>query len=227
VLLLVSPRPLPALTDALLLAMAPPLRTAIAGLGRIGYSFHLQHCVIDPRFEVVAVVDKEHLRCAEAALEFPDVATFSTWDELLASPQTFDSLDVVVIATPTQLHRQMACDAMARGCDVIVEKPLAPSVAEVDAIAEAAQRHGRQCFVFQPHRWSAESRGAKAIIDSGLLGPLYCIRRTYHTYRRYVRLTGWLYVSATHCSLTTAGGAAAPLSGATTGRRSLPMTAGC
>eukprot|EP01047_Picozoa_sp_COSAG01_P072469 COSAG01_NODE_11531_length_1912_cov_2.636514_1_plen_374_part_00 len=161
--------------------MPPPLRTVVAGLGRIGYSFHLRHCAADERFVVVGVVDKEADRCAEATSLCPGACSFSTWGAYLASSL---SADVVVVATPTRMHQRMACDAMARGCDVVIEKPLATSVAEVDAIVAAEQQHGRRVFLFQPHRWSAESRGMQTIVNSGKLGPLYCIRRGYHTYRR-------------------------------------------
>ncbi len=157
------------------------LRTAIAGLGRIGWGFHLQHCSHDPRFDVVAVVDKEAERCIQACDLFPACCSFATWEDFLAATV---AVDIVVVATPTRLHQQMACDAISRGWHVVMEKPIAANVSEVDAIIAAEKAHERKVFLFQPHRWSAESRGVQEILDSGVLGPIYCIRRAYHTYRR-------------------------------------------
>lgn len=129
----------------------------------------------------MAVVDKEAERCAEAREHFPACCAFATWEDFLASSV---AVDIIVIATPTRLHQQMACDAMERGCDVIMEKPIAASVSEVDAIASAESARKRKVFLFQPHRWTPQARAVREILDSGVLGSIYCIRRAYHTYRR-------------------------------------------
>lgn len=147
--------------------MAPTttgLRTAIAGLGRIGWGFHLQHCSQDPRFDVVAVVDKEAERCAEAREHFPACCAFATWEDFLASSV---AVDIIVIATPTRLHQQMACDAMERGCDVIMEKPIAASVSEVDAIASAETGKCAQTQSLSVSTAPLDTAGTRSARDPG------------------------------------------------------------
>eukprot|EP01051_Picozoa_sp_SAG22_P013089 SAG22_NODE_1429_length_4441_cov_39.877476_2_plen_426_part_00 len=165
-----------------------PITVAIIGLGRIGHEFHLARCLRDPRFKLVAVVDKEAGRRREAVAACPETecASFPDADSLFAAGS--DSLDavpdVVVVALPTALHCELTVKALRRGSHVVLEKPMAPTVAAVDEIAAAAAAASRQVFVFQPHRWTAESVTAEEVLASGKLGPLFCIKRTYSCYRR-------------------------------------------
>ena len=77
-----------------------PLRVAVAGLGRIGWQFHFREANEDERFDVVAVVDPEAERRAEAVAECPSCVGLEAFDELW-SPD-IGPLDVVAIATPTR-----------------------------------------------------------------------------------------------------------------------------
>jgi len=76
------------------------LRVAVAGLGRIGWQFHFREANEDERFDVVAVVDPEAERRAEAVAECPSCVGLQAFDELW-SPD-IGPLDVVAIATPTR-----------------------------------------------------------------------------------------------------------------------------
>lgn len=73
--------------------------------------------------------------------------TFESAELLWASSLHFD---VVVIAMPTAMHRKLAVQALQRGSHVVLEKPAAATVSDVDMIAAAAEVSGKQVFVFQP-----------------------------------------------------------------------------
>ncbi len=79
-------------------------------------------------------------------------------------------LDAVVIGTPDHWHCLMMTDACAAGKDVYVEKPVANSIAECDAMVRAQQRYGRVVQVGQQQRSSQLWHQMKAIVDSGQLG---------------------------------------------------------
>jgi predicted dehydrogenase len=95
---------------------------------------------------------------------------------------------VVAIASPTHLHEQMIRRALREGCHVILEKPMTTSLRSADRMIAEAEKQGRRIFVYQPHRLTAETRTAREILASGVLGPIYLIRRTSC---RYVRRNDW------------------------------------
>lgn len=141
------------------------LRIAIAGLGRIGWSFHARMLQKEADFEIVAVADPEADRLAEAA-ETLGCDTYQDVSEMLQQAE----LDAVVIATPTHLHEAMAKEAFERGLHVLLEKPMAPTAKEARNILEAATHHDRLLTIYQPHRLAAYFQHLKSVIDSGRIG---------------------------------------------------------
>ena len=81
-------------------------------------------------------------------------------------------LDAVIIGTPDHWHCLMMTDACSAGKDVYVEKPIANSIAECDAMVKAAKRYGRVVQVGQQQRSSQMWRRMKEYIDSGKLGTI-------------------------------------------------------
>lgn len=104
-----------------------------------------------PGGQVVAVADLSAERLSAIADRFPAVRTTTDHRELFADPD----IDAVCIVTPISTHRPLAEEAFAAGKHVFVEKPLAGSVADAEAIALAAQRAGKilmvgHTFVYNP-----------------------------------------------------------------------------
>lgn len=155
------------------------LRTALVGLGRIGWNFHLPQMNKHPGFTPVAVVDTDPTRLEEARQQY-GVAGFTDIAEMLDAVHP----DLTVIASPTHLHRQHAILAMEKGSDVFLDKPMAPDVTAADEIAAAAARLGRKLMVFQPHRSYAEASVLRRILKSGVLGALYLLKRGNTGYNR-------------------------------------------
>lgn len=158
---------------------AAPLRTALVGLGRIGFQFHAPALRANPGFALTAVVDPLADRRSEAEAlwsvhGYADVAT------MLAQEKP----DVVVIASPTPWHAEQTCAALAAGAHVVCDKPMASSLAEFDRMAAAAQQSGRKLVAYQPHRISRRVRTMQAILASGKLGKIHLVRAVRHDYRR-------------------------------------------
>lgn len=166
------------------------LRTAVVGLGRIGWGFHIPAIISHgDRFSLTAVVDVSEERLAEAAQKY-GVPGYQDLEEMIRAEKP----EVVVIASPTHLHREHACTAMRLGVDVFLDKPMAPDYETACAIARCAEETGRKLMVFQPHRAKAPVNHLREIIASGKLGRIvsvsvansgYVRRSDWQAFRKY------------------------------------------
>ncbi len=151
--------------------MMKKLRIGVAGLGRIGWDFHCRKLADHRDFKLVAVTDTEEDRCAEAVRTF-QCRAFADYNTMLAEA----GLDVVVIATPTHLHRSMAVSAFKAGVHVLLEKPMAATLADARAIVRCARAHDRIMTVYQPHRLAPYYRHLLKLIADGRIGRVYQVR---------------------------------------------------
>lgn len=136
------------------------MRVGIAGLGHIGLR-HLALLESIEGAEVVAGADPRPNRPVPAG-----VVLFSSYEEMLASVD----LDVVLLCTPSSLHPEQAALAAAFGCHVIVEKPLATTLAGADLAIDACERAGVHLAVIQQYRFDARLVAIKEALDSGRIG---------------------------------------------------------
>ena len=147
----------------------PEIRSvAIAGcgIGRAHIEGYLRHPDI---FHVVALCDVDKRRLAAVGDEFTIGRRTTSLGEILR----MDDVDIVDICTPPALHVKQTLAALAVGKEVVCEKPLAGSLAEIDRIIAAEQQaRGRVLPVFQ-YRFGNGVQKAKRIIDLGLAGKPY------------------------------------------------------
>ncbi len=91
-----------------------------------------------------------------------------------------DSVDIIVIATPNDVHKDLAINALNSGHNVICEKPVALSVAEFDRMIEAANNNNKIFSVHQNRRWDIDFLSVKSVIDSGNIGEVIRIESRIH-----------------------------------------------
>jgi len=123
-------------------AASHPLRVAVVGAGAFGRNHlrvyrELQQAGQDIR--LVAVVDRDPAVASEAAAKF-DIPAFDSIEACLAA---VGELDAASICVPTVHHASTAAPLLAGGVDLLIEKPLASSLADADSILELAHLHGR------------------------------------------------------------------------------------
>lgn len=159
------------------------LRTIVAGLGRVGWEYHVPQIMRHDGFDLVAVVDPLDDRRAEALSKY-DVKGYAEYVPALESEKP----DLVVIASPTQFHAAQAIAAFERGVDVYCDKPVAADLVETDSMIASANHHGRRFMVYQPHRATAEVVALKAILAQDLIGPVYMMKRACSN---FVRRNDW------------------------------------
>jgi predicted dehydrogenase len=137
------------------------------GIGRAhiaeGYARH------QDKFKVLALCDIDAQRLGAVADEFEVERRVSSLDEVLG----MRDIDIVDICTPPSLHFSQALAALAAGKEVVCEKPLVGSLAEVDALGDAeAKARGRVMPIFQ-YRYGNGLQKAKRIVELGLAGKPY------------------------------------------------------
>jgi len=155
---------------------------AIRALEAAGTAVHLA-ALVD--------VDKEHLLGKAAELGAPDAFT-DLGDALQAHPEAAG----VVIATPHNLHRPHTAQAAAAGRHVLVEKPMALTLRDADAMIEACRRAGTTLMVAESVRYSRVMMAVRHALESGRIGQVLSgrvnfIARGRHTYA-YPGRRAWL-----------------------------------
>jgi predicted dehydrogenase len=110
------------------------LRIAVVGVGHLG-QHHARLLAAMEDVELVAVVDTRPGRAAEVAAKYGGQA----FTDIVDMP---DSVDAVSIAVPTESHVEVALPFLDRGVAVLVEKPMASSVADADRLIDTARRRG-------------------------------------------------------------------------------------
>ena len=140
------------------------MRVALFGCGWI-QDFHARG-VRACGHEVVAVANHRE-ESARAFAERHDIPRVTTdWGALARDPE----VDAAVVATPNALHAPQSIALLEAGKHVLVEKPMATSVAECDAMIEAAARGGASLMVAHCWRFHPDVQAMRARIATGDLG---------------------------------------------------------
>ncbi|MBP5509346.1 MAG: Gfo/Idh/MocA family oxidoreductase [Kiritimatiellae bacterium] len=166
-------------------------KVAIAGFGFMGR----MHYGIWKKLRgarVVAVCDanlaqftakvKGNLAGADESALPPSIRLYADFDEMLAT----EPLDIVDITLPTPLHRPMAERALAAGCDVLCEKPMALNAKEADRMVAAASQAGRKLMIAQCIRFWPEYLVLETYIASGKYGKVVAA-----DFSRFSPAPGW------------------------------------
>lgn len=156
------------------------INVGITGLGRSGWGIHAEAFAgLPEHFTIAAVYDPDPARRAEAQARFGCRA----YDNYAA--QINDSeLELIVVASPSHLHCNDTLAAFRAGKHVIVEKPMATSLTEVDEMIAAAHTAGKVLTVNQNYRYAADFQKVKSILESGILGRIIQIRIAVHQFQR-------------------------------------------
>ena len=140
-------------------------RVAVIGAGTMG-SVHARHWNAVPGAELVGVLDP---RSEAARAAGPG---FSDWDTLLSQAKP----DIIDVCTPTSFHCEYVVRAAGAGKAIFVEKPMARSLADCDAMLAAVDRAGVPAMSGHVLRYFPEYAAAKRLVDSGGVGKPAAIR---------------------------------------------------
>ncbi len=144
------------------------IRVAVIGFGYWGPNLarNFRECA---GTDLVAIVDPSPARHAAAARRFPRVATAPTADDVLGRAD----VDAVAIATPVATHAALALAALRAGKHVLVEKPMAASLAEAEAIVAEATRRGLTLMVDHTFVYTPAVQKIRQLVADGEIGDIY------------------------------------------------------
>ena len=167
---------------------AAPVRFGLVGFGAWG-QHHAQSIAAHPEAQLAAIVASSEATRAAAAQAHPQARVFSDYREMLAQTP----LDLVDIVTPSHTHAAITLAALDAGCHVLLEKPMALTIADCRAMVERARSRGKHLAVGHEFRLSSQWGEIKRIIDRGVIGePQYVL---VELLRKPYRLdaSGWRY----------------------------------
>jgi predicted dehydrogenase len=141
--------------------VSPRLPIGVVGTGALG-RHHARHLASLEEARLVGVYDLDPA-CGRAVAEELETTSFPDLDALL------DQVEAVTVAVPTPAHLAVGLRALERGVPVLMEKPLAATVDEADALIGAAQRGGLQLQVGHIERYNRALRAAEPYLN----GPRY------------------------------------------------------
>ncbi len=169
------------------------LKVAVVGVGAMGRN-HARIFAEMPETHLAAVCDLDVEAAAQVARTYKAEA-YADFEAMLVKERP----DVLSVAVPTRLHRAAAVAALGAGCHVFVEKPLALSVTDGQAILDAALRSGRKLAVGHIERFNPAVIELKRRLDDGQIGRIFQLHsRRVGPFPPRVEDVGVVFDLATH-----------------------------
>ncbi|NEW06258.1 Gfo/Idh/MocA family oxidoreductase [Paenibacillus sp. SYP-B3998] len=150
------------------------IKVAVVGCGSISKYRHIPEYSWNPNVEIVAFVDPIIER-AEHYAQLHGGKAYSSYAEMLKQ----EKVDAVSVCTPNYLHAEVSIAVANAGAHVLVEKPIATTVAEAEAMIAAAKKNGVFLMVGHNQRLMPPHVKAKEILDSGKLGKVLTFRTSF------------------------------------------------
>lgn len=161
------------------------MRIGIAGCGIRGQLF-ARALAGEPGVEVVGMCDPSAGARERAAAVYGG-PILDSHGELIAR-----GLDALIVATPDFAHRAVAVDAAAAGLQLMIEKPIATSAEDAEAIVAAVEAAGVSCFVAFENRWNPAFRKLRRAVEAGELGDIVSVTAVLsNTYFVPTQMLSW------------------------------------
>ena len=146
---------------------------AIVGYGGQG-GWHGDHALKSDVISLAGIYDIKQERMDLAKSR--GIKTYDSLDAILAD----QSVDIVVCATPNDVHEDIVVRSLEAGKNVVCEKPVALTVESFDRMTAAARKSGKLFSVHQNRRWDVDYLGIKSIIESGEIGEVINVESRIH-----------------------------------------------
>ena len=141
------------------------INTALLSFGMSGRVFHAPFIDLHPGFRLVGSWERSAKRIGE---RYPQARSYDTLQDLLND----ESIDLVVVNTPTLTHYEYTRRALEAGKHVVVEKAFAGNASEAAELRDLAREVKRKLAVFQNRRWDSDFLSVREVLASGNLGDI-------------------------------------------------------
>ena len=159
------------------------IKMAIIGMGGMA-GWHYRNVTEKvPEIQIVGAYDIREE--AKKTIDELGIKNYASPEELYADKD----VDLVLIATPNDVHKSYSIACLESGKNVLCEKPVTMNTQELEEIIEVANRTGKLFTVHQNRRWDSDYLTIKKIIDEGILNDVYRIETKVQGSRQYVH--GW------------------------------------
>ena len=145
----------------------------VIGFGGQG-GWHANHALNSDVVSLLGIYDIDEKK-SELARE-KGIHAYASLDEAIADPKC----DIVVVATPNDVHKDIVVKALLAGKNVVCEKPVAMSVDVLDEMLDAVKKSGKLFTVHQNRRWDVDFLAMKNIIEEGDIGDVIRIESRIH-----------------------------------------------
>src|SRR5437762_3022824 len=141
-----------------------------------GKLFHAPFIDNHPGYELTAIVERHNNDSRE---RYPRSKLYRSIEELIAD----NSIQLIIINTPTHLHFENAKAALEAGKNIVVEKPFTVTVKEGEQLIDLAKKKNLLLSIYQNRRYDGDYRAVKDVIEKKLLGELREVEIRYDRYR--------------------------------------------
>jgi predicted dehydrogenase len=167
--------------------MSSPLRLGIVGAGAVTQVAHLPVLKKLKGVEVVALADGDLSKATALANRFGVASAFEDIEEMLEHTE----LDALLVCTPNHLHESHVLEGLSAGLHVLVEKPLATSMAGAQRLQKASIKADRLLMVGMSHRYRSDVQTVRSFVDGGAVGTVEAVQAVWHTFRPTRAVLGW------------------------------------
>ena len=148
------------------------LRVGLIGFGMAGRVFHAPLISSVDGLELAAVVERHG---DQAAQRYPGLKTHRSLEDLLAD----SSIDLVVVATPSGTHFDVARQVLAAGKHTVVDKPVSVTSGQIAELIELARARGRHLIPFHNRRWDGDFLTVQRLLQEHHLGRIVSIESRF------------------------------------------------
>jgi scyllo-inositol 2-dehydrogenase (NADP+) len=152
------------------------IKTALLSFGMSGKVFHAPFINFHKGFELAGAWERSRKEIQEA---YPGVKSYAALESVLAD----DSIQLVIVNTPTNTHFEYAKAALLAGKDVVVEKAFTTTVAEAMELKSIVEKKGVKISVFQNRRWDSDFKTVQKIKKSAVLGDIVEAELRFERYK--------------------------------------------
>lgn len=151
------------------------INTALCSFGMSGTIFHAPFIELHPEFNLYGVWERtKH----NARSKYPKIRTFRSLEEMLAD----DTIELVVVNTPSVTHYEFTKQVIDSGKNVIVEKPFTATTVQANELIDLAKEKNVMLSVYHNRRYDSDFRTVKKILDEGWIGKIIEAEMHYDRY---------------------------------------------
>jgi len=154
--------------------MGDKKKLVVVGYGGMGGGFHCRHAQTSDVVTLHGIYDIDPAK--RAAARENGIFAYETLEDVLTDP----AVELITVAVPNDAHKGIVIAALEAGKNVICEKPVAMSSAELEEMIAAANRNGKLFTVHQNRRWDTDKMRIDALYHKGELGKIVSIESRVH-----------------------------------------------